>query len=113
MKNLSKIQELIRSTPLAETLACSESINDAKVVPKAYSKLQDKKCDIQILVDSKYLFTSLAFQRNSIIQSICGEVAMIRFKFQTQNVLKIFWIPGKVYLADALNKKDSCVSKAL
>lgn len=85
-----KSKRPIRSTPAAEILACSESLDDARVVSKVCSELLNKKFDIRILEDSKDLFTSLSTQtqRNSIDRSIHGALAMIRFEFRHRMSLK-------------------------
>lgn len=60
---------------------------------------------VHLCVDSKYFFTSLSSQRNSIHGSIRGDVASITFEFQVGNVNHISWIPGKIKFGGPFNEE--------
>jgi len=108
-----KSKRPVKSVPAAEILAAAEGIDEDKIIAQAYYELEDMDIRMRLCLDSKDLFTSLSTQRNSIDRSIRGDVSCIRFEFQTGNVERISWIPGKLNLADPLTKKDSPLTDML
>jgi len=69
--------------------------------------------DLWIVVDSKDLFDTLSTCRNAIDRSIRGDVSVIRYEFETKNVSRIIWVPGKTNLADACTKEYSPLVEAV
>lgn len=63
--------------------------------------------DMTIVVDSKDLYTTLITQSQSIDRSIHGDIGVVRFEFEVQNVSKIVWIAGKLSLANVGTEFDS------
>ncbi|PXF41605.1 hypothetical protein BWQ96_08671 [Gracilariopsis chorda] len=97
----------------AETLAAGEAIDDGKVLANAFRKLLAVKVDLFAVVDSKYLFDTLSTFRNATDCCMRAEVSFIRYEFETVNVSRIIWIPGKLNLADPLTKLDSPLCTSL
>ncbi len=108
-----KTRRPVKSIPAAKILAASEGIDEGKLIKGVYKELFNTDVQLQICVDSKDLFNSMSTQRQSIDRSIRGDVACIRYEFQTGSVNEISWIPGKMNLADVLTKTDSPLSEAL
>lgn len=108
-----KSKRPVKSIGAAEILAAGEAIDEGKVLAKAYEVLLGMNIDLLIAVDSKDLFETLSTCRNSIDRSIRADVSVIRYEFETQKVNRIFWIPGKVNLADPLTKPNSPLTQAL
>lgn len=63
--------------------------------------------------DSKYLYTSLSTQPNSIDPSIRAGVNIIRYEFERVSVNNIFWIPGSTNPTGHATKKDSALAERL
>lgn len=105
-----KSKRPVKSVGAAEILAAGEAIDEGKIIAQAYSILLGMKMDLLIALDSKDLFQSLSTQRNSIDKFIRADVNVIRHEFETQNVHKIMWIPGKQNLADPGTKAGSPLS---
>ncbi len=103
----------VKSTPAAEILACSEAIDEGKVLKSVFSKILRISIKLIVVVDSKDLYTSLSTKQNSIDKSIRPDVNCIRFEFETQNVDEIVWIPGSTNLADPGTKPNSPLTIAL
>ena len=102
-----KSKRPVKSIGAAEILAAGEAIDEGKVLVNAYRVLLGMDIDLMISLDSKDLFETLSTCRNSIDRSIRADVSVIRYEFETQNVNRFFWIPGKVNLADPLTKTNS------
>ena len=94
-------------------MAAGEAIDEGKIIAQAYSTLLGYKVNLIVALDSKDLFQSLSTQRNSIDKSIRADVNVIRHEFETKNVHKIMWIPGKQNLSDPGTKCDSPLSISL
>lgn len=62
---------------------------------------------MRLCVDSKDLFTTLSTNKNFIDRPIRGDVGCNEFKFETGSVEKIFWVLGKVNLAEPFKKKTA------
>lgn len=69
--------------------------------------------ELVIVVDSKYLFTSLSTQKNSINRSNRADVNVIHFEFETGSVDEMVWTPGSVNLADPSTKRDNQLNDTL
>lgn len=69
-----------KSIGLAEILAAGESIGSGKRLVKCYQELLNIKVGLDIVVDTKDLYTTLSTCRNSIEKSIKNE-------FETQMFL--------------------------
>lgn len=108
-----KSRRPVKRVPAAEILASSEGIDEGKIISGVYTESFNSKTALELLLDSKDLFASLSTQRLSVDRSIRGDVASIRFDFQTGSVQNISWIPGKINLADVLTKKNSALCDML
>ena len=74
---------------------------------KAYEELLNIEIGLNIIVDSKDLYTTLSTCKNSIDRSIRGDVSVIRYEFEAKNITAMSCIPGKTNLADAYTKQNS------
>lgn len=92
-----KTKRPVKSVPAAEILAASESIDEGKLLKKAYSELINVEVKLIVCVDSKDLFTSLSTQRLSLDRSIRGDVSSIRFEFETGTVDQIICQARSIY----------------
>lgn len=108
-----KAHRPVRSTAAAETIAADEGIDIGKSLASVYSLLLRMPTALIIVVDSKDLFTTLTTQRQSVDRSIRGDIGVIRFEFETRNVSRIIWIPGKTNPADIGTKFDSPLTDAV
>lgn len=108
-----KSKRPVKSIGAAEILAAGAAIDEGKLVRKAFQKLLNVDVTLSIAVDSKDLFTTLSTCRNSADRSIRADVNVIRFEFETHNITKMIWIPGKVNPADCLTKRNSPLVDAL
>ena len=102
-----KSKRPVKSIGAAEILAAGEAIDEAKVLVKAYQVLFGIHIDLLLALDSKDLFDTLSTCRNSADRSIRADVSVIRYEFEKFKLNRIFWIPGKVNLADPLTKANS------
>eukprot|EP00171_Calliarthron_tuberculosum_P001292 IDg1292t1 len=108
-----KSKRPVRSIGSAEILAAGEAIDMGKTIVKSYERLLNVKVDNLIVVDTKDLYSSLSTCRNSIDKSIRADVSVIRYEFETKNISRMVWIPGKCNLADAGTKPNSPLTNAL
>lgn len=108
-----KCKRPVKSVLAAESLAAAEAIDEGEQLSKAFSENFRVEVKLLICVDSKELFTYLSTQILSLDKSIRCDVVCIRFEFETGEVDRIIWIPGKVNIADLLKKKDSPLSEVL
>lgn len=103
----------IKSIHAAEILATGQAIDYAKVIASAYRKFLKMEIDVNVVLDSKALFSTLSTCRNSIDRSIRADVSVIRYEFETQKVNSISCIPGKTSITDPLTKPNSPLVDAL
>jgi len=66
-----------------------------------------------VLVDSKDLYTTLTTCRNATDRAMRGDVSFIRYEFETRSVARMFWIPGKINIADPGTKPNSPLAHTL
>lgn len=66
-----------------------------------------------VAVDSKDLFDPFSTCRNSMDRSIRADVSVVRYEFETKNIDRMIWIPGKTNLADPLTKTNSPLTQTL
>lgn len=67
----------------------------------------DMKIDLMIALDFKDLFATLSTRLNIAGRSIRPDVFVIRYEFDANKTSRIFWIPRKVNLANAVAKTNS------
>ena len=108
-----KARRPVKSTAAAEILAASEAIDDGKMLARTLSYIYKSRIELVILLDSKDLYNSLSTQRNSVDKSVRDDVNYIRYDFECGNVSTIFWVPGKINLADPGTKPDSPLCEQL
>jgi len=108
-----KSKRPVKSIGTAEIYAAGESIDEGKMLCHAYQKLFNADIKLWIIVDSKDLFTTLSTCRNAMDRSIRGDVSVIRYEFETKNVDRMIWVPGKLNLADACTKENSPLAESL
>lgn len=94
----------VKSIGVAEIWAVHGAIDEGKVLASAYNVLVGIEVDLIVTLDSKDLYDTLSTCRSSTDRSICADLSVIRYEFETHNVNQIIWIPGKVPLADPLTK---------
>eukprot|EP00178_Gracilaria_changii_P001336 TRINITY_DN1187_c0_g1_i1.p1 TRINITY_DN1187_c0_g1~~TRINITY_DN1187_c0_g1_i1.p1 ORF type:complete len:639 (-),score=88.06 TRINITY_DN1187_c0_g1_i1:5196-7112(-) len=108
-----KSRRPVKSIGSAEVLAAGCAIDEGKVLKRAFSKLLDVEVSLLVVVDSKDLFDTLSTCRNATDRSIRADVSVIRYEFETYQVSRMSWIPGKLNFADPLTKLDSPLCSAL
>lgn len=59
------------------------------------------------------LVQNLSTCQDAVDRAICGDVSVIRSEFETRQVYRMIWFPGKINSADPLTKKDSTMSRTL
>ena len=99
----------MKSIGAAEILAVGESIDEGKVLQASISELLGHNLKLTVITDSKYLYTYLSTQHNSIDKSIRADVNDIRFEYETHHVNTVAWIPGQIYPAEVGTKSDSAL----
>ena len=97
----------VKSIASAEVLAAGCAMDEGKIISDSYTKLLGVRVHLHVFVDSKDLFNSLSTCRVPEDKSIRGDIALLRYNYETQHVNKIIWIPGSTNLSDPLTKKDS------
>lgn len=97
----------VHSTGAAEIMAADEGVDIGKILTRVYKTLLQVAINLIVVVDLKDLYTALTTQRQSIDCSIRGDVGVIGFEFDIENITKIVWIPGKLNPADVGKKFDS------
>lgn len=108
-----KSKRPVKSIASAEILAVGEAIDEGKIIARSYEALLGIKTELWIVLDSKDLYTTLTTCRNASDRSVRGDVSLIRYEFETQNVSRMIWVPGKVNLSDPGTKPNSPLSNAL
>ena len=103
----------MKSIASAEVLAVGKAIDESLIIKAAFEKLVGIEVELNIIVDSKDLFTSLSTCRVPEDKSIRADVQLIRYCFETKKIENIIWIPGAVNPADPLTKKDSPILESL
>lgn len=103
----------VRSTGAAEILAAGAGFDNGKLLAQAYRLLLNVEIGLSAAVDSKDLFNSLWTCLNSVDRSIRRDVSLSRHNFETRQILRIFWIPGKLNPADPLTKTSSQLTETL
>lgn len=103
----------VKSIGAAEILAAGNAVDEAKMLAAAYTALLHVKIDVVVCVDCKDLYDSLSTCHRSADKSIRADVAVIMYEFETHNINRMIWIPGKINPADPLTKRDSPMNKAL
>lgn len=51
--------------------------------------------------------------RNANDKSIEGDMSVVRYEIESQNISKMVWMPGKLKLTDAIAKQDSAIANFL
>lgn len=92
------------SLMLAETVYTLQS---RPSVRSTHSKLLNMYLPLQVVTDSKLIYTSLSIQRKIIDKSIRADENIIQFRFETYSVNKMIWIVGKTNIADVGTKRNS------
>ena len=108
-----KSRRPVKSSAAAETLAAAEAIDEGKTLKSTLTSVLQIDVPFYLVVDTKDLYTSLSTKKNSIDKSIRADVNVIRYEFETQNVNKIFWIPGSTNISDPGTKPKSSLSELL
>ena len=108
-----KSKRPVKSVGAAEILAAGEAIDEGKLLKFAVSTLLPFTIDFMLVVDSRDLYNTLSTCRNSADRSIRADVSVIRYEFESENVSRIMWVPGKVNLADACTKQNSPLTESL
>ncbi|CAN8065041.1 unnamed protein product [Agarophyton chilense] len=109
----TKSKRPVHSVGAAETLAANMGIDEGKFLTKAYSCVLKLEVDLVVGLDYKDLYDSLSTCRSATDKSIRGDVAEIRYDFETRNISRMVWIPGKTNLSDPLTKMDSPLDQTL
>ena len=109
----TKSKRPVKSVASAEVLATGSAIDEAKMLMKAYETLFSMDVSLVCVLDSKDLFDTISSCRMATDRSIRGDVALIRFEFETRTVSRMIWLPGKSNFADPLTKLNSPISSAL
>lgn len=102
-----------KSVGAAQTFAAGESIDEGKILAKAYEVLMGVQVDLWIAVDSKDLYATLTTCRNATDRAIRGDVNFTRYEFETCAVSKMFWLPGSINIADPGTKPNSPLAQTL
>lgn len=102
-----------KSSASAEILAASEAVDDGRVIRKCLSRVFNMYVSLVMVVDSKDSLSSLSTSRVPQEKSIAADVTLLRYYFETKQLDKLVWIPGKINIADALTKRDSPLCNAL
>jgi len=103
----------VRSIGSAETIAAGFAIDEGKMLAKAYNHLLNIEVEVGIAVDSMDLWNTLTTCHEPNDKSVCADVKVIRYEFETKNISWMRWIPGKINLSDPTTKKDSPMVQAL
>lgn len=101
-----KSRRTVKSSGSAESLACSESIDEGKALFEALCYLLDKTVPFVMAVDSKDLFNALSNQGNASDKSILADVNVVRYEFETRKIFQMVWIHRKLNLADVGTEQD-------
>lgn len=81
-----------KSNGTAETHAAGKEIDIAKALVKIYERILQIPFEVDIVVDSKDLFTNVSIKRKCRDKSIRGDVVVIRSEFETKAVSKFLWV---------------------
>eukprot|EP00171_Calliarthron_tuberculosum_P022021 IDg22021t1 len=108
-----KSKRPVRSIGSAEIIAAGGAIDEGKLIAKAFEILLSFQIDYHAVLDSKDLWDSLSTCHTPLDKSIRADVSVIRYEFETHNVNKMTWIPGKCNLSDPLTKPNSPLVKSL
>lgn len=73
---------------------------------KAISLLLNHSVNLIIVLDSKDLYQTISTCRMATDRSIRGDVALVRYEFETRKASCMLWVPGKVNLSDFLTTRD-------
>ena len=109
----TKAKRPVKSIGSAEVLATGAAIDEGKLISQAMSTLLNYTVDLTIVLDSKDLYDTISTCRLATDRSIRGDVALIRYEFETRKVSRMIWVPGKVNLSDPLRKRDSPIISSL
>lgn len=109
----SKSKRPIKSIGSAEIMAASQTIDEGKIIKLVISQLLNISIDFWEAIDSKDLFDTLTTCHAANDKSIRGDVACIRYDFETHWVNRMTWIPGSCNLTDPLTKLNSPLEDAL
>lgn len=110
---ITPFKKTSQSSASAEILAPGDAIDEGKLIAATYTILLSNKIPLSIVVDSKYLFTSLSRFRVPEDKSIRADVQLIRYNFETRKLHRFIWIEGKQNKANAPTKGDSPLNELL
>lgn len=91
----------------------AEAIEEGKTLKYTLNKILKMEIPLWVIVDSKYLHTTLSTTQNSIGKNIRAHVNVIRFHFDVRNVDHIVWFPRRINLTDTVTKLTSPLSEVL
>lgn len=103
----------MKSIGSAEILATGAAIDEGKALSQAMSTLLNYPVDLTIVLDSKDLYDTIFTFRLPTDRSIRGDVALIRYEFETRKVSRMIRVPGKMNSSDPLTKQDSPLVSSL
>lgn len=103
----------MKSNAAVEILTVCAAIDEGKNLHETVNILLGKSLDLTIVTNSKDLYTSLLTQKNSIDWSICADVNIISYEFETGFVTNIVWIRGSTNPADPAPEQDSALAETL
>lgn len=109
----NKSKRPVRSTAGAELLAAGYSIDEGKILRNVYQDVLGISVNLDNVVDSTDLWTTLSTCRDSLDKSIRGNDGRIRCEFETKQVSKMIWVPGTVNLSDPVTKPNSPLCSTL
>lgn len=108
-----KSRRPVESFSTAEILAAAEAVDEGKILKSVFSALLCTLSHLPVALYSRDLLTSFSTQRNSVDISICADVNVIRYEYETHNIDEIVWIPGRVNLTNPGTKTYSALSVTL
>ena len=83
------------------------------MLAKPYENLLGGEVGLWIVVDFEDLHGTLSTCCNAADKSIQGYVLVIKYEFETGNISRVIWIPGRFTYADPLSKNDSLMATSL
>lgn len=106
-------KRLVRQIAAEEILAPGEGIDEDLILKRTYLMLLGTIVELIVVLDLKDLYTLFATLQQPADRSVCAFVNFIHYQFEIGNADRIYWILGRLNLAEPGTRPDSTFIEAL
>nr|XP_039264060.1 uncharacterized protein LOC120339893 [Styela clava] len=111
-----RIRRVVKSSLAAETLALSNGIDTAAFVASLFAEIwngdiNDEKLPIELVIDNLSLYEAIKSNKQVQDKRLRVDIAIVKEMIKNKEVSNVYWVEGKLQLADTLTKSGVSSSK--